>query len=83
LQTIEAFEKYLARDYAKELTDLYGKAILKEMQRANDRGQYQMICRYLRRMVKMGARETVNSIINQLQTTYPKRKALMEELQLI
>ena len=83
LQTIEAFEKYLASDYAKELTVLYGKAILKEMQRANDRGQYQMICRYLRRMVKMGARETVNSIIKQLQTTYPKRKALIEELQMI
>jgi hypothetical protein len=83
LQTIEAFEQYLVRDYAKELTDLYGKAILKEMQRATDRGHYQMICRYLRRMVKMGARETVNSIIKQLQTTYPKRKALMEELLMI
>jgi hypothetical protein len=81
LHTLDAYEKYLLHDYANELTDLYRTAILKEMQRANDRGQYQMICRYLRRMVKMGARETVNSIIRQLEATYPKRKALLEELQ--
>jgi hypothetical protein len=83
LYTLDLFEKYLLHDYSKELTDLYRTAILEEMKRANDRGQYQMICRYLRRMVKMGGRETVNSIIMQLQTTYPKRKALMEELQFI
>jgi hypothetical protein len=83
LYTLDAYEKYLLHDYANELTDLYRTAILKEMQRANDRGQYQMICRYLRRMVKMGARETVNSIIRQLEATYPKRKALMEELQMV
>ena len=83
LQTLDAFEKYLLQDYAKELTDLYRIAILKEMERATDRGHYQMICRYLRRMIKMGARETVKSIIKQLEATYPKRKALKEELQMI
>lgn len=83
LHTLDAYEKYLVHDYAKELTDLYRAAILKEMERATDRGHYREICRYLRRMIKMGARETVNSIIKQLQTSYPKRKALMEELQMI
>jgi hypothetical protein len=83
LNTLDSYEKYLSHDYSKELIDLYRAAILKEMERASDRGHYQMICCYLRRMIKMGARETVNSIIMQLQTTYPKRKALMEELLMI
>jgi hypothetical protein len=83
LHTIDIYEKYLVPDYAKELTDIYRTAILKEMERATDRGRYQMICRYLRRMIKMGAGDTVNSLIKQLQTTYPKRKALLEELQMI
>ena len=83
LHTLDAYEKYLAHDYAKELTDLYRKTILKDMERTTDRGHYREICRYLRRMIKMGARETVDSIIKQLQTTYPKRKALMEELLMI
>jgi len=77
LHTLDSYEKYLSHDYAKELTELYRIAILKEMERANDRGHYREICRYLRRMIKMGARETVNSLIKQLQTTYPKRKALL------
>ena len=83
LHVLDAYEQYLSHDYAKELIDLYRVAVLKEMERANDRGHYQEICRYLRRLIKMGARETVNSIIKQLQTTYPKRKALLEELQSI
>ena len=83
LHTLDAYEKYLVNDYAKEVTELYRAAILKDMERTTDRGHYREICRYLRRMIKMGARETVDSIIKQLQTTYPKRKALMEELQMI
>jgi hypothetical protein len=83
LQTLNKYEKYLLNDYSKELIDLYRAAVLKEMERATDRGHYQEICRYLRRMIKMGAQETVNSIIKQLQTTYPRRKALMEELLMI
>jgi hypothetical protein len=83
LHSLDAYEKYLSHDYAKELIDIYRAAIFKEMERASDRGHYREICRYLRRMIKMGARETVNSLIKQLQTTYPKRKALLEELQMI
>ena len=83
LQTLDVYEKYLSRDFAEELTDLYRITILKEMEKASERAAYQMICRYLRRMIKMGARETVNSIIKELQTTYPRRKALMEKLLMI
>jgi len=45
------------------------------------RNYYQIACRYLRKMIKMGAREKVNFVIEQLKVLYPKRKALMEELQ--
>jgi len=35
----------------------------------------------LRKMIKIGARDKANNVIQQLKTLYPKRKALMEELQ--
>jgi len=32
-------------------------------------------------MIKIGAREKANFVAQQLKTLYPKRKALMEELE--
>jgi hypothetical protein len=81
LEKIEAYEKYLIKDYANEISDLYQTAILKYMENNISRSYYQNACRYLRRMIKMGAREKANFVIEQLKTLYPKRKALMEELQ--
>jgi len=51
------------------------------MERNVSRNYYQNACRYLRKMIKMGAREKANFVIGQLKALYPNRKALMEELQ--
>ncbi|MBI3260416.1 MAG: SWIM zinc finger family protein [Ignavibacteriae bacterium] len=81
LQGLANYEEYLVKDYSDELSDLYKIGILEYMRRNMSRDHYQNACRYLRKMIKMGAREKANFVIEQLRTLYPKRSALMEELQ--
>ena len=80
LDKLESYEKYLVKDYTDEITDLYQSAILNYMENNVSRDHYQNACRYLRRMIKMGARVKANYVIQELRKLYPKRKALMEEL---
>ena len=81
LGKLETYEKYLIKDYANEISGLYQTAILNYMANNMGRDHYKNACRYLRKMIKMGAREKANFVAQQLKTLYPKRKALMEELE--
>lgn len=80
LRTIEHYEKYLAEDYSDDVVDIYAKGIMKYMENNVGRKHYQYICRYLRRMIKLGGREQTNKTIARLREIYPNRRALMEEL---
>ena len=80
LNTIDHYEKYLSKHYANELIELYANGVLKYMKNSMGRDHYQNACRYIRKIIKLGARDKANEIISYLRTEYPKRKALMEEL---
>jgi uncharacterized Zn finger protein len=80
LQNIEDNEQYLSKDYAQELIQLYRERLLNYVERNMGRNHYQTACRYLRRMKKLGGNEKVNELIAHLKITYPKRKALLDEL---
>jgi len=83
LNTLEAYEKYLVKDFADEISEMYQMAILKYLESNVSRDHYQIACRYIRRMIKMGAREKADYVIQMLRKFYPNRRALMEELQKI
>lgn len=83
LTKLEAYEKYLVNDYAGEVSDMYQTAILDYMKNNVSRSHYQQACRYIRRMIRMGAREQAGYVVRTLQKLYPLRRALMEELQKI
>ena len=80
LNTIDHYEKYLSKHYANEIVELYANGVLKYMKNSMGRDHYQNACRYIRKIIKLGARDKANEIISYLRTEYPKRKALMEEL---
>jgi uncharacterized Zn finger protein len=80
LKTIDNYEKYLSKNYTNEIVELYANEILSYMENNMGRGHYQNACRYIRKIIKLGAREKANEIISYLRNEYPKRKALMEEL---
>jgi len=81
LPWLDTYSQYLSNDYANEISDMYQNALLDYMAKNMGRDHYQTVCRYLRKMIKIGARDKANNVIQQLKTLYPKRKALMEELQ--
>jgi len=80
LENIESNEKYLSKDYSQELIQLYSERLIKYVDRFMGRNHYQTACRYLRRMKKLGGNEKVNELIEYFKITYPKRKALLDEL---
>jgi len=80
LSNIQYYEKYLKEDFKEEIISLYESGILNFLKGNVDRGNYKEACRYLRRMIKLGAREKVNEIIEHLRKEYPRRPALLDEL---
>lgn len=80
LENIQENEKYLAKDYSTELVELYRERITNYVEKFIGRNHYQTACRYLRRMKKLGGNKQVNALIELFRNQYPKRKALMEEL---
>ena len=81
--TIDTYSEYLISNYSGEIINLYAVAVKKYMEDNIGRGHYQSICRYIRRMIKLGGRDESNDLIAYLRKEYPKRKALLEELNMI
>lgn len=80
LSNIKYYEKYLSDSYANEIVELYAEAIIKYMANNMGRNHYQEACRYLRRIIKLGGKQKAHELIAYFRAEYPKRKALMEEL---
>lgn len=73
-------EQYLAEAYSNDLAILYRKLILTHLERNMGREHYQTACRYIRRMIKLGARPMATDLVQKLKVLYPTRRALLEEL---
>ncbi|MEO7175439.1 MAG: SWIM zinc finger family protein [Saprospiraceae bacterium] len=80
LENIQEGEQYLAKDYSTELIAMYSERITYYVEQYIGRNHYQSACRYLRRMKKLGGNAEVNELIELFREQYPKRKALIDEL---
>ena len=80
LNNIQQNEQYLLKDYASGLIELYGDRITNYVEKYVGRNHYRTACRYLRRMKKFGGSKQANDLIEFFRKQYPKRKALMDEL---
>ena len=80
IDNISHVEKYLAKQYAEQLVDLYSKEIQVFIEKNISRSHYQTACKYIRRMKKLGVQDKTEELIAFLRSTYPQRRALMEEL---
>lgn len=80
LENIQYNEQYLAKDYSPELIELYSERIIHYVEKNIGRKHYQTACRYLRRMKKLGGNDKVNELIERFRKQYPKRRALIDEL---
>ena len=80
LDQLAKYEKLLAQHFPSELADLYAERIIKYVENHVGRSHYRTACKYIRRMIKIGAREKADEVISQLRQTHYRKKALMEEL---
>jgi len=80
LHMIENYERYLSKTYPGELVQLYSDAIIEFLKNNVKRKHYQIVCKYLRRIIKLGAREKSVELIARFKAEYPHRRALLEEL---
>ncbi len=80
LNTIAQYETHLSAKYTPEIVDLYLNALLEYVKKNVGRNHYREACRYIRRVIKLGAREKANELISFFRSEYPQRKALMDEL---
>lgn len=85
LSKLDSYEKYLKKDYASELADMYGEAVIQYLSEGNNMGRkhYQNACRYIRRIKKIGSPQRAECVIAALREKYPQRKALLEELEMV
>jgi hypothetical protein len=82
---LDAYEKYLRKDYASELAEMYAEAVIEYLNESYNVGRkhYQNACRYIRRIKKLGLPQRAESVIVTLRAKYPQRKALLEELEMV
>ncbi|WP_297163313.1 SWIM zinc finger family protein [uncultured Porphyromonas sp.] len=80
LDQLAKYEKLLAQHFPSELADLYAERIIRYVENHVGRSHYRTACKYIRKMIKLGAREKADEVISQLRQTHSRKKALMEEL---
>ncbi len=80
LDQLAKYEKLLAQHFPSELADLYAERIIRYVENHAGRSHYRTACKYIRKMIKLGAREKADEVISQLRQTHYRKKALMEEL---
>lgn len=80
LDRLAKYEKILAQHFPNELANLYAERIIRYIEDHIGRSHYRTACKYIRRMIKLGAREKADKVISQLRQTHSRKKALMEEL---
>lgn len=80
LEKIEANEEYLSKDYAEDLVLLYFKLLPDFVENNVGRNHYRQACKYLKNMQKLGADNEVKRLVVQFKATYPRRRALLDEL---
>jgi uncharacterized Zn finger protein len=80
LDVIEHYRKELHAHFPDEMCDLYEEIAVREMQRAGSRDQYRAVCSLLRRMMELEQPERAEELIERFKALYPRRRAMIEEL---
>lgn len=78
---IEHFGKQLAREFPAETFEIYEKYILKEAADATDRRKYKGVCKLIKGYYDSGAKVEAQGMIRLLAEKYPRRAALLDELE--
>ena len=76
----QAYGKRLEKRFPKEIAHVYAKMVNKDMGTPGGRGIYRAQCDMLRTIQMLGCPEIVQRVVSEWREKYPRRRALMEEL---
>ncbi len=71
----------LVEDYPEQIYELCYKVISDNCAGAKDRREYKKITKQIAQLMKWNGNETARSLIEELKKTYPRRTALLDELE--
>ncbi len=81
LDLVQEYEKYFMEDHAEQLFEKYKKELAEQMAFAYKRDMYRNIVRTLRKICRWkGGKAVAKSLAEQWRTEYPRRRAMLEEL---
>jgi hypothetical protein len=78
---IEYYGEQLANEFPAETYPIYDKHILREAAAATDRRKYKGVCKLIKCYSDAGAKEEARCMIRRLVEMYPRRMALVDELE--
>ncbi|MDF2837913.1 MAG: hypothetical protein K0Q63_3553 [Paenibacillus sp.] len=77
---ISNYYQHLVGDYLDDVLDLFEEQIKKECKQATNRNEYKKVCRIIRTLIEAGGRDRAAQAASELRALYPRRPALLEEL---
>ena len=75
------YGKYLVKDYPEQVYELCYKEISESCAQAKDRREYKKITKNIAQLIKWKGKDTAKLVIKELKQTYPRRPALLDELE--
>jgi hypothetical protein len=75
------YAQFLVKTYPEEIYDLCEVYIREKCAGAKDRREYKKVCKDILQLIKWKGKATAKLLIDEFKTTYPRRTALLDELQ--
>lgn len=78
--TIEDYASRLLAEYPQEVKEIYSNVILQAADKSSNRKEYKKVCAMIKRYKKHIDADATSAIVRQLQASYYKRPAFLDEL---
>lgn len=75
------YGKYLVKEYPEQVYKLCYMEIRESCAQAKDRREYKKVTKKIVQLIKWKGNDTAKSLIEELKQTYPRRPALLDELE--
>lgn len=75
------YAQFLVKTYPEEIYALCEVYIREKCAGARDRREYKKVCKDILQLIKWKGKATATVLVEEFKTTYPRRTALLDELQ--
>lgn len=75
------YGEHLVKEYPKQIYDLCYKEISEECSQAKQRSEYRKVTKKISKLIKWNGNDTARALIEELKQKYPRRPALLDELE--